>query len=92
MWTGRNVDFPDDASWRKYGAASGMSRDDWRRANVNQFIQNVYHSIHALKPWVKFGISPFGIWRPGSPKQIQGLGYLRETLCRFALVAGQRLA
>ena len=70
---GRNVDFPDDASWRKFGAASGMSRDDWRRANVNQFIQNVDHSIHALKPWVKFGISPFGIWRPGWPKQIQGL-------------------
>jgi len=70
---GRNVDFPDDASWRKYGAASGMSRDDWRRANVNQFLQNVDHSIHALKPWVKFGISPFGIWRPGWPKQIQGL-------------------
>ena len=71
--TGRTVEFPDDASWRKYGAASGMSRDEWRRANVNQFIQNVYHSIHALKPWVKFGISPFGIWRPGFPKQIQGL-------------------
>jgi len=70
---GRSVDFPDDASWRKYGAASGMSRDGWRRANVNQFIQNIYSSIHALKPWVKFGISPFGIWRPGFPKQIQGL-------------------
>ena len=70
---GREVDFPDDATWRKYGAASGMSRDDWRRANVNQFIQNVYQSIKALKPWVKFGISPFGIWRPGFPQQIQGL-------------------
>jgi len=70
---GRTIDFPDDASWRKYGAASGLSRDDWRRANVNEFIQSVYRSIHALKPWVKFGISPFGIWRPGYPKQIQGL-------------------
>lgn len=70
---GRAVDFPDNASWRKYGAASGMARDEWRRANVNQFIQNADRSIHALKPWVKFGISPFGIWRPGFPKQIQGL-------------------
>lgn len=70
---GDNIDFPDSASWRKYGAASGMSHEEWRRANVNQFIQNVYRSIHALKPWVKFGISPFGIWRPGYPRQIQGL-------------------
>jgi uncharacterized lipoprotein YddW (UPF0748 family) len=70
---GRTMDFPDDASWRKYGVSSGMSRDDWRRANVNQFIQNVYHSIKALKPWVKFGVSPFGIWRPDFPKQIQGM-------------------
>ena len=70
---GRNIEFPDSASWRKYGATSGESRDDWRRANVNQFIQNAYRSIHALKPWVKFGISPFGIWRPGYPKQVQGL-------------------
>ncbi|HKW29327.1 MAG TPA: family 10 glycosylhydrolase [Verrucomicrobiae bacterium] len=70
---GRTVDFPDAASWRKYGTTSGMSRDEWRRANVNQFVQNTCRSLHALKPWVKFGISPFGIWRPGFPQQIQGL-------------------
>jgi uncharacterized lipoprotein YddW (UPF0748 family) len=70
---GRTMDFPDGASWRKYGTASGLSHDEWRRANVNQFVQNVYRSIHTLKPWVKFGISPFGIWRPGFPRQIQGL-------------------
>jgi uncharacterized lipoprotein YddW (UPF0748 family) len=70
---GRAIDFPDDSSWRKYGAASGMSRDEWRRANVNGFIQSAYHSIKVVKPWVKFGISPFGIWRPGFPQQIQGL-------------------
>jgi uncharacterized lipoprotein YddW (UPF0748 family) len=70
---GYESDFPDDASWKKYGAHSGLTRDDWRRHNINQFVQNVYQSIKALKPWVKFGISPFGIWRPGSPRQIQGL-------------------
>jgi uncharacterized lipoprotein YddW (UPF0748 family) len=70
---GDTIDFPDSASWRRYGAASGLSRDEWRRQNVDQFIQNVYHSVHALKPWIKFGISPFGIWRPGYPTQIQGL-------------------
>jgi uncharacterized lipoprotein YddW (UPF0748 family) len=71
--TGREQNFPDGVSWQKYGASSGLTHDDWRRANVNQFIQNVYHSIKALKPWVKFGVSPFGIWRPGFPRQIQGL-------------------
>jgi uncharacterized lipoprotein YddW (UPF0748 family) len=70
---GRKVDFPDDASWQKYGLQTGLSRADWRRQNVNQFIQKVYTSIKAAKPWVKFGVSPFGIWRPGFPKQIQGM-------------------
>lgn len=71
--TGRELDFPDDASWEKYGVHSGLTRDDWRRQNVNQFVEGIYQSIKALKPWVKFGISPFGIWRPGFPRQIQGL-------------------
>jgi len=70
---GRELDFPDDTSWEKYGARSGLSRDDWRRQNINQFVQSIYQSVKAVKPWVKFGISPFGIWRPGFPKQIQGL-------------------
>ena len=70
---GRMVDFPDDASWQKYGLRSELNRADWRRQNVNQFIQKVYQSIKAAKPQVKFGVSPFGIWRPGFPKQIQGM-------------------
>jgi uncharacterized lipoprotein YddW (UPF0748 family) len=70
---GRKLNFPDDASWRKYGVLSGLNHDDWRRHNVNQFVQSVYQSIKATKPWVKFGISPFGIWRPGYPLQVKGL-------------------
>ena len=69
---GREMDFPDTASWKKFGARSKLSRDDWRRDNVNTFIQRVNASVHAAKPWVKFGISPFGIWRPGQPAQIRG--------------------
>lgn len=69
---GRELDFPDDASWKKYGAAVKLSRDDWRRENVNTFIKTVYDSIKTTKPWVKFGVSPFGIWRPGNPPQIKG--------------------
>jgi uncharacterized lipoprotein YddW (UPF0748 family) len=70
---GRKLDFPDDASWQKFGLRSGLTRDDWRRQNVNQFVQSIYQSIKAAKPWVKFGISPFGIWRPGNPPQIKGM-------------------
>jgi len=69
-WSGAPMDFPDDASWKKFGAQSGLSRDDWRRANINQFVQKVSSSVHAAKPWVQFGISPFGIWRPGVPAGI----------------------
>jgi uncharacterized lipoprotein YddW (UPF0748 family) len=68
----KDLDFPDDTSWKKYGAGSGLSRSDWRRENVNTFVQRVYKSVRATKPWVKFGVSPFGIWRPEYPKQIKG--------------------
>jgi len=69
-WAKRELPFPDDASWKKFGVQSGLSRDDWRRANINQFVQKVSLSVHAAKPWVQFGISPFGIWRPGVPAGI----------------------
>jgi uncharacterized lipoprotein YddW (UPF0748 family) len=68
----RGVEFPDNSSWNKYGGRSGLNRDDWRRENVNAFILRAHVSIKALKPWVKFGISPHGIWRPGHPPQISG--------------------
>jgi uncharacterized lipoprotein YddW (UPF0748 family) len=67
---GQLMDFPDAASWKKYGAATRLSRNDWRRDNVNRFVQKVSQSVHTAKPWVKFGISPFGIWRPGVPAGI----------------------
>jgi uncharacterized lipoprotein YddW (UPF0748 family) len=70
---GKTIDFPDDASWKKYGAPTGLTRDDWRRKNVNDFIQKVSQQIKATKPDVQFGISPFGIWRPQNPPQIKGL-------------------
>jgi uncharacterized lipoprotein YddW (UPF0748 family) len=69
---GRDLDFPDESSWRRYGVSTGLNREDWRRENVNVFIHRVYETIKAAKPWVKLGISPFGIWRPGNPAQIQG--------------------
>lgn len=68
-----NEDFPDDDSWAAYQASGGkLSRGDWRRDAVNTFIQRVYKEIKKEKPWVKFGLSPFGIWRPGYPESIAG--------------------
>lgn len=69
---GLDIPFPDGASWSEFGGQSGLSHADWRRQNINQFIQNVDQSIKSVKPWVKFGVSPFGIWRPGNPPQIRG--------------------
>jgi uncharacterized lipoprotein YddW (UPF0748 family) len=53
--------FNDTASFRKYGA--GLSLADWRRANVSNFVHTISTTIKASKPWVQFGISPFGVWR-----------------------------
>ena len=66
-------DFPDSTSWTAYVANGGkLSRGDWRRQSVNTFIRDVYRSIKSTKPWVKFGLSPFGVWRPGFPESIRG--------------------
>jgi uncharacterized lipoprotein YddW (UPF0748 family) len=62
--------FPDDSSYLLYGG--GMPRDDWRRQNVDRFVAGLYAGIRALKPHVKFGVSPFGIWRPGHPEGVTG--------------------
>ena len=58
--------FPDEKSFEKYGLAKGYSYDqkgDWRRANVNKLISQIKRTILLNKPWVRFGISPFGIYR-----------------------------
>jgi uncharacterized lipoprotein YddW (UPF0748 family) len=66
-------DFPDDASWKTYLNSGGtLTRPDWRRANVNKFIKRIYDEIKLEKNYVKFGISPFGIWKPGYPGDVTG--------------------
>src|ERR1017187_2486863 len=93
-FAGLEMDFPDDASWKKYGGSNGLGRDDWRRSNVDIFMQQVNHAIKGEKPWVKFGISPFGIWRPKNPPSISGFDayaglyadsrkWLREGWCDY---------
>lgn len=59
---GKKVDFPDDKNWEKYKNAGGnLSRDDWRRKNVDDFINSVGREIKKIKPEIMYGISPFGV-------------------------------
>ncbi|MDO3700143.1 family 10 glycosylhydrolase [Micromonospora sp. C28SCA-DRY-2] len=55
-------DFPDDAAFARYGRGF-PDKHAWRRHNVNTLVREMSERIKAIKPWVKFGISPFGIWR-----------------------------
>jgi uncharacterized lipoprotein YddW (UPF0748 family) len=76
---GAVIDFPDGESYARYVAGGGtLARDDWRRSNVDLLVEELYHAIHATKPWVKFGVSPFGIWRPGFPSQVRGFDAYTE--------------
>ena len=68
------LDFPDSATYAGFVASGGsLARADWRRANVNRFVERLYTEVRAASPTVRVGISPFGIWRPGNPAGITGL-------------------
>ena len=76
---GKVIPFPDDDTWDAYQKTGGkLSRDDWRRDAVNTFVKRMYAETKKAKPWVKVGISPFGIWRPGFPAGIAGLDQYAE--------------
>ena len=68
---GKPLPFPDSITYAKYGA--GLSLGDWRRANIDRFVERMYREVHAIKPTIKVGLSPFGIWRPGNPAGVNGL-------------------
>ena len=54
-------EFPDAASYIRSG--SKLSKDDWRRSNVDSIIEKLNAVIKEEKPFCKFGVSPFGVWR-----------------------------
>lgn len=58
--------FPDDSTYKAYNAKGIASVADWRRDNINDFVQQLGAQIHAVKPAVSYGISPFGVWRNSS--------------------------
>jgi len=68
---GRSIDFPDSATYARYRKGGGtLPRDDWRRQNVDLFVEALDKAVHATKPTVRFGVSPIGIWRPGNPPSV----------------------
>ena len=65
---GERIPFRDDGSYAQYQREGGtLDKADWRRRNVNLLIREFYAAVKGEKMWVKVGISPFGIWRPGFP-------------------------
>lgn len=56
------LEFNDALAFETYGLPD-QSLDDWRRSNVDALVKNVHETIKTIKPWVQFGISPFGVWK-----------------------------
>ncbi len=72
-------DFPDTKNWQNYLDSGGkLSKADWRRNAVDTFVENLYKGIKKTKKHVKFGLSPFGIWRPNHPASIKGFDQYNE--------------
>src|SRR5574344_666 len=94
----KNRKFPDDKSFAKYAKAQGFDsshRADWRRHNVEMLIKAVNDTIKSIKPWVRFGISPFGIHRnkrqtpDGSGSNTNGLSNYEDLFADVPAWAGK---
>ena len=69
---GNKISFPDQTAYNAYRRGGGaLDRANWRRRNVDVLIREFYTAVKREKSWVKVGISPFGIWRPGFPPTIE---------------------
>jgi len=86
----KGKDFPDDASFARFGGGFS-NKGDWRRSNVNVLIKKLHETIREIKPWVKFGVSPFGIYRNESSdplgsktKGLQNYDYLYADVLLWA--------
>lgn len=86
---GTRIEFPDEKNWQEYLRTAQvfsneklrripLKRDDWRRANVNEFIEAVGREIKKIRPDIVYGISPFGIWQPMPDKGIEGFNAYAE--------------
>lgn len=68
------IDFPDERPWNDFIAKGGApDRAGWRRGNVNRLVEAIYTGVKKEKPWVRFGVSPFGLGKPEKrPPEIKG--------------------
>ncbi|MBR1733341.1 MAG: family 10 glycosylhydrolase, partial [Alloprevotella sp.] len=62
---------PDDATFSR-NHNGFIDKNDWRRYNVNLLVRQLHETVHQLKPWVKFGVSPFGIYHNDKGDNIPG--------------------
>lgn len=58
----KNEVFNDSTAFKNY-AKENQTLDDWRRGNIDALVKQVHDTIKSIKPWVQFGISPFGVWK-----------------------------
>ncbi|MCK5032751.1 MAG: family 10 glycosylhydrolase, partial [Calditrichia bacterium] len=70
----------DENTFKMYSRGF-LNIEDWRRDNVNIFVRDMYNSIKQIKPYVKFGITPFGIWKDGVPDGISGFSSYHTIYC-----------
>lgn len=84
--------YPDSDTYGAYTSAGGtLSLKEWRIKNVNDLVQAVNLDIKAIKPYMKFGIGPFGIYRsynastsdgrPAMPSPVVGLNAVDSIYC-----------
>lgn len=79
---GNNTQFPDAARYTAYTQGGGaLSRVEWRIDNVNQMVRATAELIQAAHASVRFGISPFGIYRPDPTHGITGLDAYTALAC-----------
>lgn len=79
---GSGSPFPDDATFQAYRTDGGtLTKSNWRRDNVNTLVREVMAEVTASHPQVRFGVSPFGIWRPNNPPGVVGLDAYETISC-----------
>lgn len=75
-----NISNQDTATFRLYGRGF-TNIGDWRRDNVNLMVKHIYDTLMVIKPSIKFGMSPFGIWKPGVPAGVSGMDAYNILYC-----------
>ena len=79
-------EFPDKENYKSYQEGGGeLSRDDWRRDQVNTLVREISELVERVKPEVRWGISPFGLYRPGTPEFIEGFDQYEKLYADVAL-------